>query len=89
MSCGIADTRNDKYFITGNSNSNFSKSVTVYDAWGWVTDLAELNIGRRNHACSGYYNDDKFVLVVVGGQADSQCKLHFKRFLNSLHYLIS
>ena len=88
MSCGIADTKNDVYFITGNNNSKFSKSVTVYDAGGWFQDLPELNIGRRNHACSGYYNDKKFVLVVVGGQADPQCREHLKRLLDSLHYLI-
>ena len=74
MSCGIADSNNDVYYITGNRNINFSKSATAYDEKGWIEDLAQLNRGRRNHACSGYYNEKHFVLVVVGGLGDHQCK---------------
>ena len=74
MSCGITDTNNDVYYITGNRNLNFSKSATVYDEGGWMEDLAAMNIGRWSHACSGYYNDKHFVLVVVGGIGDQQCK---------------
>ena len=75
MSCGIADSNNDVYYITGNRNINYSKSATIYEEKGYLDDLAPLNRGRRNHACSGYYNHEKhFVLVVVGGLSDHQCK---------------
>ena len=78
MSCGIADHSNEVYYITGNNDIKFSKSVLRYDTLGYLDDQPDLNVGRRNHACSGYYKtnngDHIFVLVVVGGQGDHQGK---------------
>ena len=33
------------------------RTVSRYNITGWVEDLAELNVGRRNHGCSSYYKD--------------------------------
>ena len=43
--------------------------MTQYSFNGSRVDLPDLNTGRYDHACSGYYNQqDQFVLLVVGGR---------------------
>lgn len=74
-SCGIEDTRNEFLYLTGHedsSGSNLSKQVTKYSGEGFLDDLPPLNMGRKGHACSGFYNDeDYFVLLVAGGKEDN------------------
>ena len=77
-SCSIADTRNELLYLTGHchffngschNSSHKSSQVTQYSFNGSRVDLPDLNTGRYDHACSGYYNQqDQFVLLVVGGR---------------------
>ena len=62
---------NQLLYITGHIYDN-SKQVTQYGPDGFLRDLPELNTGRFDHACSGYYNQqDVFVLLVVGGRTEA------------------
>ena len=64
-SCAIPDPRNEFLYITGSGNP---KQVSQYGLEGFIEDLPELNIGRNDHACAGYYDDtDHFILLVMGG----------------------
>ena len=42
--------------------------MSQYSPAGFQADLPELNLGRWDHACAGYYDDlEHFVLLVAGG----------------------
>ena len=56
-SCAIPDV--DTVIITGGYNN--LKTVSVYNVQGWQEDLAPLNTGRRDHACSSYWLDGRRV----------------------------
>ena len=69
--CGIADPRNEFFYITGNTTGVIGdrwNKVAKYGPYGFIDSLPNLNTGRINHACAGYYNaEDNFVLLVAGG----------------------
>merc|ERR1712098_109673 len=45
-----------------------SDKVTIYNQYGYAGSLPPLNFGRIYAGCSGYYDeDDNLVLVVTGG----------------------
>ena len=44
MSCGIADTATDMYYITGTNDIKFSKFVTLYDDEGWISNLRKCSL---------------------------------------------
>ena len=73
-SCAIPDTRNEWLYLTGHddlSGSEISRQVTKYSGDGFQEDLPPLKTGRKDHACSGFYDDqDYFVLLVAGGKED-------------------
>ena len=69
--CGIPDTRNEYFYITGNTTGNIGdlwNQVAKFGPDGFIEFLPDLNTGRNHHACAGYYNaQDNFVLLVAGG----------------------
>ena len=70
--CGIEDTRNEYFYITGNTEGkigNLSNQVAKFGPNGFIEFLPSLKTERTRHACAGYYNaQDHFVLLVAGGQ---------------------
>ena len=59
-------------YLTGHADPSGSRLVTEYRGDGFQRDLPSLIRGRSEHACSGYYDDqDYFVLLVVGGKGDN------------------
>ena len=72
-SCAIPDPRNEWLYLTGQADlsSGISRQVSKYSGEGFLQDLPPLKTGRKEHACSGYYNEeDNFVLLVAGGTED-------------------
>ena len=70
----IKDSRNEWLYLTGQADlsSGISRQVSKYSGEGFLQDLPPLKTGRKEHACSGYYNEeDNFVLLVAGGMEDS------------------
>ena len=69
--CGIPDTRDEHFYITGNTTENFGNywdQVAKFGPNGFIEFLPNLKTGRTEHACAGYYNaQDRFVLLVAGG----------------------
>ena len=69
--CGIPDTRNEYFYITGNTtgkSEDIWNQVAKFDPNGFIEFLPNLKTGRRDHACAGYYDaQDRFVLLVAGG----------------------
>jgi len=60
----------------GGSTYYPSDKVTVYNQYGYVGSLPNLNFGRIYAGCSGYYDyDDNLVLIVTGGTAGYTEKL--------------
>ena len=57
--CAIPEE--DSLVITGGLHT--LRTVSRYSITGWVGDLAELNVGRRNHGCSSYYKDGAQVSI--------------------------
>ena len=49
--CAIPDPDNEEVVITGGSTK---KRVSVYNKAGHQRDLADLNTGRSNHACTSF-----------------------------------
>ena len=45
--------------ITGGYNANL---VTMYDMYGFVSELPDMNEGRQGHGC-GYYRNDNDQIV--------------------------
>ena len=41
----------------------FMASLSKYDKNGWVTDLTNLNSGRRLHACGHYYSETNELVI--------------------------
>ena len=35
----------------------------VYGESGWIENLGNLNVARRNHGCGHYYNDDSQLVL--------------------------
>ena len=60
--CAIPDPDNEEVVITGGSTK---KRVSVYNKAGHQRDLADLNTGRRAHACSGFTYGEKKVIIKV------------------------
>lgn len=79
--CGIPDTSNEYLYITGNITGVIGdrwNRVAKYGQDGFIEFLPNLNTGRIDHACAGYYNaENNFVLLVVGGVDTSYGKLSF------------
>ena len=73
--CGIADTRDEYFYITGNTTGTIGdlwNQVAKFGPNGFIKSLPDLKTGRTRHACAGYYNaQDHFVLLVVGGKSIS------------------
>ena len=69
--CGIPDTRNEYFYVTGNTTGSIGdllNHVAKFGPNGFIEFLPNLNTGRFHHACAGYYNaQDNFVLLVAGG----------------------
>ena len=57
--CAIPDPDNEEVIITGGTST--MKTVSVYSKAGHQRDLADLNTGRRVHACSGFTYGEKKV----------------------------
>ena len=73
--CGIPDTRSEYFYISGNTTGNIGdllNHVAKFGPDGFIEFLPNLNTGRKQHACSGYFNaQDNFVLLVAGGRTSS------------------
>ena len=68
--CGIPDTRQEYFYITGNitGSEDIWNKVARFGPNGFIDFLPNLNAGRNGHACAGYYDaQDHFVLLVAGG----------------------
>ena len=50
--CAIPDPDNEEVIITGGRHT--MTTVSVYNKAGHQRDLASLNTGRRNHACTSF-----------------------------------
>ena len=59
-------------------HSQSLRFVTRYSPDGSSKDLPDLNFNRNRHACSGYYNQNHFVLLVVGGRTQIWDERHIK-----------
>ena len=55
--CGIQFE--DKLIVTGGLVT--MTTVSVYNDYGWVIDLAPLKTGRNAHSCAHYTSDDDLV----------------------------
>ena len=70
--CGIPDTRNEYFYITGKTRGiigDLWDQVAAFGPNGFIEFLPSLKTGRTNHVCAGYYNSqDTFVLLVAGGR---------------------
>ena len=55
--CGIEFE--DQVIVTG--GWNIFNTVSIYNDDGWVKNLASLNTGRYNHACSHFTSDNDLV----------------------------
>ena len=63
---------NDKVVVTGgvSTGNYFSEDyyvrrlVSVYNIGGWLEDLPDLNIGREQHGC-GHYVDNNNNMVII------------------------
>ena len=77
--CGIPDTRNEYFYITGKTRGiigDLWDQVAAFGPNGFIEFLPNLNNGRIHHACAGYYNaQDQFVLIVAGGLDKSYGKI--------------
>merc|ERR1712025_411014 len=72
--CAIPDDENDQVYITGGKSLDTQTIVSIYGPYSYKGDLdAEMNIGRSEHGCAGYYENNKLVLVVAGGISE-RCK---------------
>ena len=98
--CAIPEE--DSLVITGGLHT--LRTVSRYSITGWVGDLAELNVGRRNHGCSSYYKDVAQVsicnsvimfvylfikiLLVAGGWDEDYNKLASTEIFDSRSWLL-
>ena len=57
QACGIQFE--DKLIVTGGLATK--TTVSVYNDYGWVKDLAPLKTGRHAHSCAHYTSDDDLV----------------------------
>ena len=48
----------DRYVVTGGNDGSKEKTVAQYTVTGDVTYLAELQTGRKSHACSKFLDGD-------------------------------
>merc|ERR1712066_331703 len=64
--CAIPDPDNEEVIITGGYYTK--TTVSVYNKAGHQRDLANLNAGRRSHACTSFIYQDTKVLMVTGGE---------------------
>jgi len=56
----------DSFIVTGGTSDH--DHVSMYNATGWIRDYPKLSVGRKDHGCGFYVNDDmKMVLLVTGG----------------------
>ena len=61
--CAIADPDSQTVTVTGggyNFNASFF-GVPVYGLEGWKEDLEDLNVNRRDHACTGFVSEGVMV----------------------------
>ena len=49
----------ESVIITGGTST--LTTVSVYTVEGWQQDLPPLNTGRKDHACSSYWSNDRTV----------------------------
>ena len=74
--CGIPDSRNEYFYISGNTTGTIEdlwNQVAKFGPNGFIEFLPSLKTDRTRHACAGYYNaQDHFVLLVAGGQSSSR-----------------
>ena len=57
--CAISDPDNEEVIITGGRVT--MTTVSVYSEAGWQRDLAPLNQGRYEHACSSFISEGERV----------------------------
>ena len=61
--CAIADPDSQTVTVTGGGwllNASFF-GVPVYGLEGWKEDLEDLNVNRRDHACTGFVSEGVMV----------------------------
>ena len=61
--CGI--DLGDRYVVTGGEDGSTRQTVAQYTVTGDVTYLAELQTGRRIHACSKYLDGDGQLVSII------------------------
>ena len=61
-SCAVEDTRLERLYLIGGS-PDYSRVRRYPDQ----LTFPPLRWGRFGHACAGFYKDDQFVLLVMGG----------------------
>lgn len=60
--CAIADPDSQTVTVTGGFLFNASYfGVPVYGLGGWEEDLENLNVNRRDHACTGFISEGLMV----------------------------
>jgi len=77
--CTIADK--DSVVVTGGGSGNHAdligggtsnmKMVARYNLQGHVSNLPDMNTGRRRHGCGSYTSNGDMVLIVAGGSDGS------------------
>ena len=62
----------DRYVVTGGYDGSTWQTVAQYTVTGDVTYLAELQTGRRGHACSKFLDGDGKLVSIKGTLAVSK-----------------
>ena len=57
MACSIDDKITNTVVITG-GDGEIKRIVSRYSSRGYVEDLPSLNVGRYEHGCGSYMNED-------------------------------
>jgi len=61
---GACSIQFDDYVVVTGGHNDLYKT-RVYGESGWIENLGNLNVARRNHGCGHYYNDDSQLVYLV------------------------
>merc|ERR1712038_2112462 len=85
--CSIPDYETDTLVLAGGSSPG--KMVSRYGRGGWVEDLPDMLIGRRDHSCSSFVRNNRRVFLVTGGWAYSQGGWSYRTSLRRYDHALS
>ena len=73
----------EMFLLTGGYDTQ--TKVSQYFNSGWMEDLPELNVGRYNHGCGFYFNDDMERVSISVLQRSFEDLRSFKDFCPKIH----